>query len=335
MFGIRDLKTEMLKDSGHCPVKQCGRIVKKMRNADLRSLRSYLEKEKSPKETVGFKDLFCAEHKIYVTPSTFMYEDLSDNLLWYDGEDREALDRVLKFKRVRAQFHHDNSEDAVSWNVFRFLERNELVDGFLSSVTGNPVTSSEMIYWSYSQKDNETWPELNEARKEFGEEPKRGSEPDIIIGTDRALFFIEAKLTATNNTSPSDSENPKRYEVGGGSWFSKVFKTDFKTIAVHEKKYELMRFWLLGTWMAYQQKKDFCLINLVRDAKERNIESQFGQLIRENHQRRFMRVTWEKIYEFVCGAATPSDKDQMIRFFKNKTIGYDGKGNLQPAFQVS
>jgi len=26
----------------------------------------------------------------------------------------------------------DNSEDAVSWNVFRFLERNNLIEDFLS-----------------------------------------------------------------------------------------------------------------------------------------------------------------------------------------------------------
>lgn len=31
---------------------------------------------------------------------------------------------------------------------------------------------------------------LNMAREQFGEEIERGSEPDLIIKTDKALFFI-------------------------------------------------------------------------------------------------------------------------------------------------
>jgi len=144
----------------------------------------------------------------------------------------------------------DNSKDAVSWNVFRFLERNNLIEDFLSSFTGLYHKSSEVIYWAYSQKENEVLPELNKARREFGEVIRKGSELDIIIKTNNVLFFIEAKLIAGNEMIPSNISSSKKYESGGQNWFSKAFKSDYKTIAVIEKKYELLRFWLLCTWMA-------------------------------------------------------------------------------------
>ena len=52
-----------------------------------------------------------------------------------------------------SQMARDNSKDAVSWNVFRFLERNNLIEDFLSLITCLYIESSEVIYWSYSQKE--------------------------------------------------------------------------------------------------------------------------------------------------------------------------------------
>jgi len=80
---------------------------------------------------------------------------------------KEIVERESRMAR-------DNSEDAVSWNVFRFLERNNLIEGFLSSITGLYLNSSEVIYWSYSQKEDNVLSKLNEARREFGEVIRKG-----------------------------------------------------------------------------------------------------------------------------------------------------------------
>lgn len=191
-------------------------------------------------------------YNIFISPSTFEYSDESDNFLWKEKFDIELFEKIKRVKR-ESRMARDNSEDAVSWNVFRFLERNSLIEEFLSVITGLYLKSSEIIYWSYSQKEDKVLPELNKARREFGEVIKRGSEPDIIIKTDKVLFFIEVKFTAGNKTIPSNKNNSKKYESGGHNWFSRVFKSDYKTIAIIEKKYELLRYWLLGTWMAKQQ----------------------------------------------------------------------------------
>ena len=317
MLGVKELKggIEITETTIECPVKGCSEKVERQREVLKR-------KEK-------FK---CPKHNIYISPSTFEYQSELDNLLWKDKADLHLFEKIKRVKR-ESRIARDNSEDAVTWNVFRFLERNNLVEITLSSIIGVTLKSSQVIYWSYSQTENSSWSELDEARKEFGEEIKRSSEPDIIIKTNNALLFIEAKLTAGNETVPSDMRNSKRYEIGGDNWFSKVFKSDYKTVAIVEKKYELLRFWLLGTWIAKQQDLNFSLVNLVLSERDRNIGTIFKKHICENQRMKFIRITWEDIYQQILNSGLPRrDKDKMIKYFRNKTIGYDSNGELQKAF---
>lgn len=310
-------RIEITETTVECPVKGCS--------------------EKVERQRVVFKkeDRFkCPKHNIFISPSTFEYSNELDNLLWKEMPDLELLEKIRTVKR-ESRLARDNSEDAVSWNVFRFLERNNLIEGFLSLIIGTALKSSEVIYWSYSQKENTSWSELNKAREEFGEEIKRSSEPDIIIKTDNALFFIEAKLTAGNETVPSDTSNSKKYETGGDNWFSRVFKSDYKAVAIAEKKYELMRFWLLGMWIAKQQDLDFYLLNLVLSEREKDIEAIFKRHLCENQRNKFIRITWEDIYQQILNSGFSGiDEDTMIKYFSNKTIGYDGNRRLQRAFSM-
>ena len=276
----------------------------------------------------------CPKHNIYISPTTFEYPTELDNLLWKDKDDLDLFKKIKTVKR-ESRIARNNSEDAVTWNVFRFLERNNLVEPILGSIIGSTLKSSEIIYWSYCQKENTDWSELNKAREEFGEEIKRSSEPDIIIKADNTLLFIEAKLTAGSKKSPSDMSNSKKYETGGDNWFSKVFKSDYRTVAIDQKKYELLRFWLLGTWMANQKDLEFYLVNLVLSEREKEIEAIFKRYIKESQNRRFMRITWEDIYHQILNSNLSGvDKDTIINYFKNKTLGYNGKGKLKRAFSI-
>jgi hypothetical protein len=283
MLGMGELKEsiEITETTVECPVKGCIEKVERQREVFKREER--------------YK---CPKHNIYISPSTFEYQSELDNLLWKDKADLSLFKRIKKVKR-ESRIARDNSEDAVTWNVFRFLERKCLIEEFLNVLVGKASKSSEVIYWSFSQKEDDSWSELNKARAKFGEEIKRSSEPDIIISTDNTLYFIEAKLTAGNETVPSNTRNSKKYETGGDKWFLKVFKSHYKTVAIAEKKYELLRFWLLGTWMAKQQDLDFYLVNLVLSEREAGIEPIFRRHINENQKKKFIRVTWESISQYI------------------------------------
>jgi len=318
MFGIEELKVriEITKKNVECPVRGCTETVARQRGHFRRLQR--------------FK---CREHNIFISPSTFEYARVLDNLLWKEQADLVLLNEIRKVKR-ESRIARDNSEDAVTWNVFRFLERNDLVAQVLGSIIGTELHLPEIIWWSYSQKEKTSWSHLNKARLEFGEPIERGSEPDLIVLSRNALFFIEAKFGATNKTVPSQMNSSNQYETGGNSWFSKVFQSDYRSIAIEAKKYELMRFWLLGTWIADKLGLDFYLVNLVLAATEKNIEAVFKPHIRENEQRKFIRITWENIYQELIDAAPPiPDKEVLLRYFRNKSLGYR-EGRLRKAFSI-
>jgi hypothetical protein len=319
MFTMEELKRsiEITGTTVECPVEGCTERVGRQRKV--------FKKE----------DKFrCPKHNIFISPSTFEYQEESDNLLWKDSSDSELLTKIKTGKR-ESRMARDNSEDAVTWNVFRFLERDNLIEEFLSTIVGIPLKSSEVIYWSYSQEEKNPWTNLEEARQKFGEEAGRASEPDIIITTDKALFFIEAKLTSPNkidfdrsHKAKDKEERIKRYSRG-----ERFLKRQFGDI-IDAGYYELGRFWVIGCSMAEKLKKDFYLVNLVLARKEKDIERDLGKYIDSNQRIKFLRLTWEDVYQFISKGSLTKDKEIMLEYFRNKTIGYDGNGRLQRAFSI-
>jgi hypothetical protein len=324
MYEHKELKEKIFvtETSVDCPVKECNCKVDRQRKVFRK-----------------FNQFKCSEHKIYISHSTFEYENENENLLWTDEKDIELLDKIKKVKR-ESRMARNNSEDALTWNVFRYLDKNNQLSNFLSVVLGQEVTNSQLILWSYSETDNGSWPWLDSARIKFGENIKRGSEPDIIVLTDKTLFFIEAKLFSGNATSGSGDSlekhlnNPKDYITGDNNWFFEVFASNYKPI-VTDQKYELMRLWLLGSWIAKELNKEFHLVNLVLDRRETIIEDSFGKHIKKAENRHFSRITWESIYSFLKESAPKSnDTKKLKEYFENKTCGYNSKYILKKAFSI-
>ena len=319
MFRLSDFKdqiaiTDKLVD---CHIKSC--------NIKVDRQRKYF------KRLENFK---CPIHNIYISPSTFDYVSDLDNLLWIDEQDQVLLDQIKCVKR-ESRMSRDNSEDAVTWNVFRYFERNKSLDKLLTLISSQTHNSIELLLWTYSQKECQGWSSLDKAREEFGENIKRGSEPDVIILTDNTLFFIEAKINAGNNTKPSNPNNLKKYTVGGQGWFPSVFNSDYNTIAIAEKKYELMRFWLIGTWIAKELHLNFHLVNLVLNDKELQIEKKFGEHIICNSHNRFSRLSWEGIYDLISESnKNDNETDLILNYFRTKSAGYNSNGKLLKTFKI-
>ena len=132
----------------------------------------------------------------------------------------------------------------------------------------------------------------------------------------------------------------EKHGVGSNGWtveeklLEPVFKSDYDTIAVKEKRYELMRFWLLGSWITNKLKVSFELYSLVIDSKEKNIESEFGKHINETENRKYSRITWEQIYGYIGTLKDNTEKQKMIDYFENKTIGFNSSGRIIKAFNT-
>jgi hypothetical protein len=250
MFGWSDLKEFITLADGavECPVKGC-------RNAVPRQSKRF-------RAASSFQ---CPVHRIYISPSTFEYPAETENMLWA-GDDDLALWKCIKTPGVKreSRMARDNSEDGVTWNVLRYLERNDLIGEFVNAAAGEEIAKNpHVVYWSFCQTSRNPWQPLLDAATTFGERIDRRSEPDIIVDDADILVFAENKWLSGNRTKPTDPGNPKRYLTGGDGWFGKVFKptTTFQKIAVDAKLYELMRLWLLGSWIADRAGKRFLLLN--------------------------------------------------------------------------
>lgn len=318
MFGLQDLKEDIEFDEQtvKCPVINCDTIVERQRHYFIRDDK--------------FK---CQKHKIFISPTAFEYENELDNLLWKEKEDLDLLEQIKTVKR-ESRIAKNDSEDAVTWNIFRYLEKNKLIQDFLLNVFQSKFVNPEIIYWSYSSLENGMWSYLYNAREEFEAVPSKGSEPDLIIFCENAILVIEAKLNASNKTTPSHN-NIQKYKNGGNKWWNEVFNSNFQDVAISQQKYELARFWLLGTWMAEKIGVNFYLINLVLEENEKDIESIFKKYIVENDSRRFIRHSWENVYEYINENNDASrNKEMILDYFENKTSGYDHKKRLKRAFTI-
>jgi hypothetical protein len=319
MLGYDDLKEsiEVTRRKVQCPVKGCPNKVSRQRAQFKRAGR--------------FR---CPEHNIYISPSTFEYEYAIDNLLWHNAEDLRILNEIGR-AGPGSGMARDNDEDAIAWNVFRYLERSNLTAAVMGRLAAAELEDPEVIYWSNHRGEGSSWSELEKARREFGESPREGTEPDLIIDSAGTLLFIEPKLLSDNITRPGSRKIKDKYLTGGQYWFSRVFDSEYHAVAVEDNRYELMRFWLLGTWMAARKGSDFRLISLVRDGKEEDLEEDFGKHISQSEARKFIRVTWEDIYRCILESREAgSEKEKILGYFKGKTVGYGRKGLLRKAFQV-
>ncbi len=321
MYGIGTLKEkiEIGRYNIKCPVLGCEKTVSRKRRGDK----------------LKQNDITCSVHKIEIRSSTFIYPKKEDNLLWADDDDLKLLNKVEKFKR-ESRMENDNSEDAVTWNIFRFLERTTHLPDFVNMITGETVNEVDIVYWSYSVKEDKKWGLLDEAQKIFGEREGRGSEPDMAIVTDKSIIFIEAKFNSGNATKPSNpAESIDRYSKGGNNWSKKVFSEPLEKVAMKRKRYELMRFWLMGSWIAEKEEKDFYLINLVRKANTEKLEDTFKPAIKElkgGPIRMVKRVNWEEIYDLL--EERNINDERLKHYFHNKISGFSASGKMKSAFKV-
>lgn len=312
MYRIEDLKAKLdvAETMVSCPVAGCRERVARQRRV-FRTLPAFL----------------CPEHRIYISPTTFEYADARRNFPLIDQPDWRLLrDEIASEKRESHRLGRERSEDAVTYNAFRTIERSGGLPDLLGFLTRRRQPSAELAYWSYSVPDKGTVPSLDAARRAFHEVPARGSEPDLIAITPTDLVFIEVKVTSSNATVPSRPEALSHYETAEDGWYHRMFKVDPDTVARIHRKYELMRFWLLGSWMAEQACKRFTLVSLTRDGQDAALETEFASVIRQTDDCTFAHWSWEAIADWASGEPATVAVSEYLR---SKSIGYNASGILQ------
>jgi Holliday junction resolvase-like predicted endonuclease len=324
MYNYNSLKKKLVITDAtvECPVENCRDVVEKIHKGSLLRDSKY----------------FCPIHKIYISPSTFEYESEMDNILWQDNDKKSLLEKIKKFKR-ESRITRENSEDALTWNIFQYLETKNLIIPLFAEI-GINLKKPELIFWSYSKSENGMFSLLKEGCMEFGESNGRTTEPDLIIKDENNIIFIEAKYLSSNkslddNAKQEHIKNSKKYQTGGNEWIEKACSDGESAyeIAILQDKYELFRLWIIGTWISDKNNSNFFLLNLVRNDSETTVEQEMNKIIFSSHVRSFKRFTWENIYTFIKKYSNAdNDKEIILNYFENKC--YRSGIELKKAFNI-
>ncbi len=217
MYSLSDLKSRVSvrRDTVECPVRGCITNVSRQRG-----------------RFVTTREFQCPYHGIFISPSTFEYGDPRRNFPLIAEEDWLLLtEQIAADKRETHRLGRERSEDAVTYNAFRSLERAGAMPRVLEALTGRPQASAWLTYWSHSLLDGRLLPTLEDARRAFEVRVDHGSEPDLIIETPSELIFVEVKVASGNNTTCRQAAPLHRYATRENGWYDRVFSADIEAVA--------------------------------------------------------------------------------------------------------
>lgn len=335
-FDARTLRPPSDGESG-CPVAGCATEVNDENKVEFRN---------RPIDYCPVHDL-----RIHGSSHTFAY---------YNGADAEsqrtAALRNIVFEpetfgscflgnAAKAETHricHENSEDALTWNVFARLARAGALGEVVATFTDMSVdVEPELILWGLkvSLDDRSVppmFPALTEAREIYEKGIKKFlTEPDIILYVPgKVLVLVEAKFTSGNTLALTDArkdiggEKPKsqegikqRYSAASlphGAMLDSVPAGPFYS--------QLYRNLVFAIHMAAQLDVPWRLVNLVSEEQIRRHgrtdaygdPTSFIQGILPEATRDCFRVaTWEQLYtEHVAGK---SELQDLAAYMVNKS----------------
>jgi hypothetical protein len=240
--------------------------------------------------------------------SRFIWKTIEKNMISQNKNDLDRLTEIIDHSmnegnrpRKKIGMKHENSEDALSWNVFSYLEKHDLLNEAYKYFTGlqADITGCQVYYWGYNDKETAFIGRYKDVLKKAGE-PKWGggyTEPDILLYVPKSgLINIEVKYTSSNDDKLKEKNNNERNKRAqqmldlGKSFVKKDQVVDWTW-------YELLRMWVPGCLLAKKMNVKFYLINLLPQEMLINekgaVSNDMHQCIQQSSKYRFAQMTWE------------------------------------------
>jgi hypothetical protein len=233
---------------------------------------------------------------------TIIYRNPFWNLPAFVAKGHElALERAINIANrlsKREKFASSQSEDHVTWTVFRYLQINSGLRSIMAKIgvdfASLSISEPTLLLWGVPVANDDTvgksvYCKLEAISDAIGEDPTRRSEPDVILDFGGSgLVLIEVKVKSPNDTKKGDYEGWAKY-ISSTEAFTDPEKAKSSGL------YELVRNWRIGCDMAVG--RPVVLINLgfskLFDNDCRVPLQNFRESLRQDPMRRFHEVTWE------------------------------------------
>jgi hypothetical protein len=227
----------------------------------------------------------------------------------------EALAQALNRRNRRNKafrFCSENSEDAVTWTVFRGLERAGRLDALVAP--RRPGGEAALLVWGApvaGARAPEVAQALARVCDSFGESENARTELDAIVSWPELTVLVEAKYRGENEQRPNDPSFERYLDR------RHLYAAPPEEVA-QAGYYELTRNWRLGNALAEALgARAFLLVNLGPAEKIETDAFAFSNLITRSPQREFTTLSWSDLLE----AAAPlepwldryaSDRDRLL-----------------------
>lgn len=284
----------------------------------------------------------CPDHGIKVHPKTFVYEDRLRNIRFErDYFKRAILDNQESQKAETHRLGYENSEDALTWNVFAALARRKQLSALSRSLFQVDTNEEPELYlWGLKVSLDGPVPEkqfdaLCTAHGGFECNIRKWhTEPDIMLYVPkRFLILVEAKFTSGNTIAKPGAkdvsgEKPKtpagileRYSADrlpSGSLLSPTKETPLFS--------QLYRNLVFAIHMAAQLDVQWGLVNLTsKRAYEKmsdDLTTFTNTVLPPESRQRFVRYTWEQLFhDHVEGKDDLHDLATYLRFKSANCVG--------------
>lgn len=278
-------------------------------------------------------ECFCPEHHIRVSPSatcpTYVYKEATRNLII----DHDSFEKVEKVESWR--IGNENSEDALTWNVFVGLERLGRLHAAVRALTGVVIDAEPRMYlWGNQIQAGDvspSWPELEAVRDDLEGGFEIPTEPDVALHLPgKLLVLIEAKFGSRNSTL---DRKKKQYETAT-AFLDRYVKPDRGPDPLDRAWIEaqpggrileqLCRLAVFGARMAKRGEK-VVVVNLLRKKELDASRPDFASHLVTGGPVSFDVHTWEQLIPLSGGA----DNDTLHRYLTEKSHC------LRPAFDAA
>ena len=217
-----------------------------------------------------------------------------------------------------------NSEDHVTWTVFRYLQERKYLRSCLSALNLDWLASTTeeptLLLWGVpiplgDAKGKMVCDVVVRVLDMMGEKQERRSEPDVILDFGQAgLIFIEVKLKSPNDSGEANERWQKYFNGSTPSLSSQSF---VNVEAIRQSGlYELTRNWRIAWDLA--RERPMALVNL---GPERLFQGQavaakldqFQGALAQSPTRRFIPVTWKTLLRSI-----PHQEEWFERYTKRR-----------------
>ncbi len=251
---------------------------------------------------------------LYRNPFLDVPESIADG---HESVLAQAFNLINRPSKV-AKFASVNSEDHVTWTLFRHLQLEGRLHTFLSRLGIAFATQGSaeptLLLWGVpvpqSSAGAQVHADLTSVVSDLKEKLQRRSEPDVILDLGSGgIVFVEIKLRSPND-SKSDYEGWQKY-LNNTDAFMDSDKTKSSGL------YELARNWRIAWDMA--KDRPMALVNLgpanLFSGKHADSLETFTKSLRLRPNRRFLTVGWNSLW-----SALPEHPEWLRRYVETRRV---------------